>query len=811
VSFCPARRIATLTVTNVQFVQAGRYAVIVSNAAGAVTSTVATLAVLPALPPQFCTGDPDASFQPALNFWNRVAALAVQPDGRILASPHDTSALGCFYADVTSDVSFASELSGWAGNIVVQPDAKVLVSGELAAGGRNLGVARINPNGTLDPSFNVSIGTNGYGSVGALVLQPAGKVLIGGSFTNINGQARYGVARLHPDGSLDASFVPDRTTPLAVWAMMLQADGRVVLACAPVLIQGRTQPTLLRLNADGSLDPAFQVPVEGSVYRLAPLPSGQFYIAGDFFAVHGVPRHTLARLNADGSLDLSFNPSPSPAGLWIDWADTMLPLSNGQTLVAGEFPQTGVGVLRYNVDGSVDPGFQVVLADTTDEDDPVVSSFAGQPDGNVLIGGYFNRVNGLVHWHLARLFLESRNCPATVPVVTVLPGSLTNFAGVTVEFVASVTGAQPLACQWLCNGTLIAGETNASLRLNNVQTSHTGDYSVIVAAATGSVASSAVHLSVLPFPAVQPVSLTRFAGQSAQFSVSITGIEVLRYRWSLNSVTIPGATNATLALSNVQSANAGSYGVMITIPQGDVGSSVGHLTVLPVPAGPGSLDITFDPTVEGEQVGLSSVDGAAVYALAVQLDGKTVVGGRFSSINGVPRNNIARLHPDGSVDVSFDPGWGTDGDARCVALQADGKVVIGGDFTTVNGERRNGVAQLLADGALDIDFEPILELDGYVRTVAVQPSGEVLLGGHLKHVNGLACTNIARLNRDGSVDTSFGPRVAWDDEAASVYALLVRHDGKILVAGYFGRPLTSVFRLNADGTLDPSFVGAQIL
>lgn len=270
-----------------------------------------------------------------------------------------------------------------------------------------------------------------------------------------------------------------------------------------------------------------------------------------------------------------------------------------------------------------------------------------------------------------------------------------------------------------------------------------------------------------PWIVLQPVTQTRFVGQTATFTVEATGMAPLAYQWQKNGASLGGQTNAVLHFPKVQLADAGRYRVLVSNTAGSVTSTEATLTVLPVPAGAGSLDITFDPTGGGERVGLSSIHDAVVYAVAALPEGKAVIGGRFSSMDGVPRNNVARLHPDGSLDASFDPGWGTDGDVRCVGLQGDGKVVIGGEFTTVNGERRNEVAQLLPDGALDADFEPILELDGYVRTVAAQPDGKVLLGGCFKHVNGLACTNLARLNRDGSVDANFVPRVAWDDALAA--------------------------------------------
>ena len=80
--------------------------------------------------------------------------------------------------------------------------------------------------------------------------------------------------------------------------------------------------------------------------------------------------------------------------------------------------------------------------------------------------------------------------------------------------------------------------------------------------------------------------------------------------------------------------------------------------------------------------------------IAVQSDGRIVIGGRFTSYDGVARNRIARLHTDGSLDESFDPGVGLDDFPEAIAVQSDGKILIGGNFTSYDGVARNRVARL---------------------------------------------------------------------------------------------------------------------
>ncbi|MCC5840830.1 MAG: delta-60 repeat domain-containing protein [Opitutales bacterium] len=137
---------------------------------------------------------------------------------------------------------------------------------------------------------------------------------------------------------------------------------------------------------------------------------------------------------------------------------------------------------------------------------------------------------------------------------------------------------------------------------------------------------------------------------------------------------------------------------------------------------PGDLDMSFETG--------SSVDNR-VYAVAAADDGKVNIGGDFTTVRGAMRNRIARLNRDGTVDTSFDPGAGTNGSSsrvHSVTLQADSKVLIGGEFTSYNDLDRNRIARLHADGSLDTGFDPFIEAV-FVSSIAVQVDGKVLLGG----------------------------------------------------------------------------------
>ncbi|NDA65414.1 MAG: hypothetical protein EBY09_02045, partial [Verrucomicrobia bacterium] len=200
-----------------------------------------------------------------------------------------------------------------------------------------------------------------------------------------------------------------------------------------------------------------------------------------------------------------------------------------------------------------------------------------------------------------------------------------------------------------------------------------------------------------------------------------------------------------------------------------------------------------------------------VLTIARQPDAKLVVGGQFTTYNGVARNRLLRLNYDGSNDATFTPGAGADSSVNSVAVSPDGKIVAGGDFLNFNNVARRRLVRLNANGTVDTSFAPTgganAGPDGSVAAVAVQVDGKVLLGGSFLNVNGTTRTRIARLNLDGTVDPAFNPGTGFNN---TVNALALQPDGKILVAGLFtsvnGTTRNRVARLNTDGSVDATFV-----
>jgi uncharacterized delta-60 repeat protein len=223
----------------------------------------------------------------------------------------------------------------------------------------------------------------------------------------------------------------------------------------------------------------------------------------------------------------------------------------------------------------------------------------------------------------------------------------------------------------------------------------------------------------------------------------------------------------------------------------------------------GTLDTTF-------LSGLSGANGA-VQAIACQTDGRILLGGGFSSINGGFRRFIARVMTDGSLDSSFNPGPGADNVVNTLAETFIGgvrEIYVGGAFGSISGGASPGVARLNNDGSFDGSFAVGTGADGAVLAVAVYPTnsldaGKLLVGGAFSHFNGTPLNGLARLNVDGSLDTNFNAGFGLG-AAGSVRALAIQLDGRVLVGGSFtsfnGNPAGYIVRLNPDGTVDTNFV-----
>ncbi|HWA08646.1 MAG TPA: putative Ig domain-containing protein [Opitutaceae bacterium] len=811
------------------------------------------------------TGTPSAAdgFDPNVN--GIVYALAMQPDGKVLVAgkfsafqPNGAGTgttrnnLARLNPDGSLDPTFNPNVNNQINVIVLQPDGKIVIGGVFTSvgGTQRVCVARLNADGSLDPTLNCNFANTPSPAIYAVALQPDGKIVVGGAFTAVvpagatTATVRNRIARFNADGSLDTSYNPNANS--TVYSLAAQPDGRLVVGGLFTTLQPSGDPTtrnhVARLNADGSIDAAFDPNTDASVMVLTLQPDGGILMGGFFMSVNPsysdtpTSRNHMARFNYDGSLDTTFDPRPTanPTAITVQ--------SDGGILVGGTFTSVGGGTRSYFariastglLDGSFDTGVNFT-----------VNAIAQQGDGKIVIGGNFIQLHPLAGLpttrnHLARVHLDGTPDVNFDPNISGRLSALAQQADGKVIFGGLFSS--------------VGGLARSNLARSNADGTIDGSFDPNVNGVVSALAvqSDGKILVGGTFSTVGGIPRNNFARLNSDGSVDL-GFDP--------------SPNSTVAAIAIQSDNkiliAGYFaGVQ---PNGAADVTVrGNLARINTD---GTLDTTFTPLFNGEVLALKILSDGRILAagnfialqpssgalfptsqsfiirlsssgvvdqtfsagpdnkiesFVVQSDGKIVVGGIFTQFEPNPliaptlSSHVARLNTNGSIDTTYDQS--ASGEVRTVALQNDGKVLIGGAFLTVKPNTstdpvaRPYLARLNTDGTVDTGFNA--NLGGAVNTLLVQSDGKVLLGGAFTTLqpngtaNVTARTHLARLNQDGTLDAAYDPTFA-NAPGSVVKTLSVQSDGKVLLGGSFGKIAGSqgdnLVRFKADGSLDSTF------
>ena len=198
---------------------------------------------------------------------------------------------------------------------------------------------------------------------------------------------------------------------------------------------------------------------------------------------------------------------------------------------------------------------------------------------------------------------------------------------------------------------------------------------------------------------------------------------------------------------------------------------------------------------------------ATGYDIKEDGSGNILIVGAFTTYNGTGANRIVRLTTLGAIDGTFVYGTGFDNQARAIEIDGSGDLYVAGFFTTYNGTGANRIVKLTSLGAIDGGFVYGTGFNGNVFDIAIQTDGKIVCVGAFTDYNGTSVARIARLNTDGSLDTTFNTAIGTglDNNGRAVQ---IQSDGKIIITGDFtdfnGTAFTRIVRLNADGTSDSS-------
>jgi len=664
--------------------------------------------------------------------------------------------LTCTHTVAQSAFSWYPNPTGPVRAFAVQTDGRVLVGGDFAFidGQNQRALARLDAHGKIDPSFQAQVSN---GAIHAIAVQPDGRILIGGSFTQLGLSARARIARLNADGSVDAGFNPGASG--LVRTLLIEPNGDIIAGGDFTQFAGQPRSRLARVSAAGNLDAGFQPNPSGTVYALARLPDGRIWVGGDFSQIGGLERTHFARLLGTGAVDSTYQRMTNGVvrAIAVDIDDT--------TLVGGDFtsfPSINPGGLtifrsrlaRIRTSGAVVGSFNVPVSSA-------VHALLVRPDGDVVVAGVFDSVDGQIRRKYARMSATGELRPA-------LNYAPANGAGLALA-VDSV-GRVLFGGSWTTDIPSFPSPWSYLLRVYD----HIGFEQGSVFNANDLVmglASRADGRQVVAGRFLRIFGSERLGG-------ALISTFMDSFNPGLNSGA-QGTGGYALAVSN--------NGHMLF--GGSFGSALG------------SNRTNFAVFTAGGMLHLENVaTNAPVWSMAIQEDGKVLLGGSFTRVANQERSRIARLMSNYSLDASFNVV--VNGTVSAIALQEDGKILIGGAFTEVAGQTRNRLARLHGDGSLDAAFTA--SANDTVLALAVQADGRILVGGNFTQMNGAPRLRLARLHPDGSVDTGFAA-----DADARILAIATLVNGRMLIAGQFtelnGVASSRLARLQHDGSHDNSF------
>jgi uncharacterized delta-60 repeat protein len=722
----------------------------------------------------------------------KAAAAAPGPDGKLYVAAtrylyglKETDHILRLNADGSIDPSFApvtvSSPDGLAfvWNLYVQPDA-IFAIGYFTdvSGVARTDVVRLLPDGMVDPTFVPP--TLFGGEVYSLAVQPNGRILIAGSFSDVNGTFTLGIARLQNDGSVDSSFQASGfVLESRIRALVIQDDGKIVMS-GRFRLPGRFAPRgpLLRIDSNGALDTTFTVPTNVP----GPSPMGRDLVRLPDAKFVGAIGNSIYRFNSNGSLDSDFHspyfpdanldPTLSPGQTGSPFILQLQ--SDGRFFVGGNFTDVDPpGVPTYSHFGvaRLEGNGTLVSTFTTQHKTGVETapdSFARLSDGSTWVA-FADKVEPPMAYNLGRLLPNGSIDPSFA-----LTSSDSN------SFLSSAFRATGL--ERLPDGDIFVfgtkglsgfayGKFEPNGQQDNAFATDPGPaFAEAIASPDGKVLLSAANdAQAMVYGTLNRLGID---GHREQFEIlqSIRDQQVIR---DINTGRIFQMFLGTKVLA-VQPDGKILFEYFAP-PSGNIPSnSVYHL-----------VRLNTDGSIDGSFAGTTFAPTGLTESFPVIFD--PVIGGAYQP-------------PDGA--------WSATLPVRDAHILPDGRIVLVGPFKSYNGMPANGMVRLAANGTLDSTFNvgngpqwtqsvATSTFFPHVDNVEGQDEGKLLLTGSFEAFNGVPAPGIARLHADGSVDTSFTAPASRDKRSRPPTRLERQADGSFLLSGPYTFP---------NGSLSPSLI-----
>ncbi|MBL0029566.1 MAG: hypothetical protein IPO95_11100 [Rhodanobacteraceae bacterium] len=658
-------------------------------------------------------------------------------------------------------------------------DGSVVFGGYFLAvnGVKRNHIARLLPNGTLDPDWNPMANS----SIHAIAIDSDGAIFVGGFFTEIGGLPRERIAKLSASGNglADPDWNPGANA--SVEALALDGKGTIYVGGTFTMIAGEARGRLAKLATSGPalVDPLWDPNVGGNVLALAhDAVADALFVSGDFSAVSATPRASLAKVAASGLGNVALDWNPGSDGIV-----TSLQLDGlGSLYAGGSFGSfasqphlrlarvdtiTGVGDAAWSPSINGGDVYSIAL------------------DGShIYVGGSFTEVTGVLQPRLAR--------------------------------VSTVDGTADTSFDPQLNAAVhrVASFGNGIVYLGGTQLTDINDEVRLGFALLDASGSVLAAIDVLHPGSVY--ALTRLPGNGGM----LVGGNFYFANASSRRNLLKLDSNGLLDPTWIPRTDGAVFGLTLDAPGSAVYATGAFLNVNGVSRPSLAKIATGD--VGAIDAGWNPAPGGGVETVAVAADGAVFVGGSFTQIAGFARDRIARVSAQTAL---LDTSWnaaGADGPVKTLGIAPDGSLFASGPFSTINGAAREGFARIdPLSGVVNAAWSADLDSTRFARSM-VFANDAIYIGGGFTTVAGVPRTSLAKVSiaSPAVVDPVWNPL-----PDAEVEVLVLGADDRLFVAGGFtmidGQNRQYVAKLSTldSGTLDStwaptipgSYVGAMAL
>ncbi len=782
---------------------------------------------------------------------NYVRDIAPLPDGRFLLAGSFTN-LGTTRAPFLArllpnglvDPTFQHGLTAFPRRIELGTDGAILLSSYYTNDAQSRpGVARLLADGASDPSFTVPSFFPTNATLGSLLPAPEGKMYFSGAFTNVAGLQTTRLARLLPDGSPDATFLSTLSATDTVSAIVPLPSGALLLS--GVFAAPNQNSSLLRLTTSGAIDPAFQPEIQAGdkISRLALGPEGEIYglLTPAKDAANPFAKPRVIRLTADGRLDPSFAPEFTYTSASSSGILGIQPTRDGKLIVLGYFMGANglpaPGLIRLHHNGSTD-----FCWDPGDGFDSILTCFALLNDQTLLAGGAFRLAGPVVSPYLAQLHLDTPCDPAAFAFAgsevvtcadspkTLIPilrrGGLDLTQQVDLAIIAHGPGVQPILttntvtflpgdrCQnaiLLLGGSPPSQESWVSLGLGSASPGGgmgTPSNCLVVVTAPQSISGAGA-----PDPAFTPQ-----LSQAVNTILPLTNSTLLLgcglftgygETGSVVKIRLDGSTDPSFL--PLQAAEGGVNALLLQSNSFLAGGTFSQMNQLDIPtlvrfASDGTVDPGFAPFRDQT----SLVGWQAINEIASMPDGGVLCAGSFRFAAPPYQRSVVRITPQGNLDLGFGQDFSTA--EVTVLLETPDRGWIAGMAAA-----SAPLLLLTPAGTVSPEFVGGIPRGSAISALTRLPGNLFLAGGArlVAYANPTytyaTVPSLVKIDSEGTLLQDLTERASFSGRPgidARIAATAVEATGKILVGGAFasvaGFPRSCLVRLFPDGSVDPS-------